>query len=115
MTPYRQDLKAYQKSTFTQSLVLRNEDNENITLSEGEKIIFGVKAAGFDTKYLIRKELTNDNYVSSAKGFLLTLTSQDTDIRPGVYYYDIALQKSGGELELIEKKSEFVVEPSIAR
>ena len=107
-------IKVTQNRHYERMVGMRDEAEDN-RLAEGEKIIFGVKAAGFDTKYLIRKELTNDNYVSSAKGFLLTLTSQDTDIRPGVYYYDIALQKSGGELELIEKKSEFVVEPSIAR
>ena len=30
LIPFRQDLKAYQKSTFTQSLVLKNENNEGI-------------------------------------------------------------------------------------
>ena len=84
-------------------------------LDEGEKIIFGVKNPANRNRYLIRKELTNADYSAAMRGFLLELSSSDTDIPPGVYCYDIALKKASGELEPIVEESEFVVKPSTVR
>ena len=49
------------------------------------------------------------------RGFLLELSSSDTDIPPGIYCYDIALKKASGELEPIVEESEFIVKPSTVR
>ena len=104
MTPYRQDLKAYQKSTFTQSLVLRNEDNEDITLSEGEKIIFGVKAH-YSGDYIIKKVLTeDDNGV-----YHISISPEELNITPQRYYYDVSIQTLSGSFEKIIPKSVFDV------
>ena len=88
------------------------DDGADGSLAEGEKIIFGVKAAGVGKGYLIRKELTNEDYDSNAQGFLLVLSDNDTNLRPGVYYYDIARQRADGELEVIGEEAEFIVKPS---
>ena len=103
MTPYRQDLKAYQKSTFTQSLVLRNEDNENITLSEGEKIIFGVKSH-YSGDYIIKKVLTEDD-----NGVYHISSPEELNITPQRYYYDVGIQTLSGSFEKIIPKSNFDV------
>ena len=79
MTPFRQDLKAYQKATFTQSLILKNEDEENITLSEGEKIIFGVKSH-YTGDYILKKVFTSADEVNGK--YPLNLTPEEMDILP---------------------------------
>ena len=104
MTPYRQDLKAYQKSTFTQSLILKNEDEENITLSEGEKIIFGVKSH-YSGDYIIKKVLTeDDNGV-----YHISISPEELNITPQRYYYDVSIQTLSGSFEKIIPKSVFDV------
>lgn len=77
-------------------------------LDSGEMIIFGVKNPANRDRYLIRKELTNTDYSAVVRGFLLELSSSDTDIPPGIYCYDIALKKANGELEPIIEESEFM-------
>ena len=104
MTPYRQDLKAYQKSTFTQSLVLKNENNEDVTLSEGEKIIFGVKAH-YSGDHIIKKVLTeDDNGV-----YHISISPEELNITPQRYYYDVSIQTLSGSFEKIIPKSNFDV------
>ena len=106
MTPYRQDLKAYQKTTFTQSLVLRNEDNEDITLSEGEKIIFGVKAH-YSGDYIIKKVLTSDDDDNGV--YHISISPEELNITPQRYYYDVGIQTASGAFEKIIPKSNFDV------
>ena len=90
----------------------KDEKGAIIELGEEEKIIFAVKNPCNRGRYLIKKELTNADYSASAQGYLLSLTSDDTDIKPGIYCYDIALQRASGELETIVGESDFVVRPS---
>ena len=104
MTPFRQDLKACQKATFTQSLILKNEDEENITLSEGEKIIFGVKSH-YSGDYIIKKVLTeSDNGV-----YHISISPEELNITPQRYYYDVSIQTLSGSFEKIIPKSNFDV------
>lgn len=71
-------------------------------LTSEEKIVFGVKhknALAVKDTYILSKVLTSSDKEGDA--YVLVLTTDDTDIAEGYYYYDIALQRSTGELETL--------------
>ncbi len=77
------------------------DDEEHYYLRNGESLIFGIKRFAYNTDYIIRRELTQDNYNDEADAYVLELSTEETNIDTGSYFYDVALKKSSGELEMI--------------
>ena len=104
MNPFRQDTFAYQKASYTNDIILKNEDGEPLTLSDGEKIIFGVKSH-YSGDYIIKKVLTtDDNGV-----YHISISPEELNITPQRYYYDVGIQTASGAFEKIIPKSNFDV------
>lgn len=95
--------------------IVDESTGEAYQLASGEKLVFGVKNSKETNTYIFRKELTASDYDSTAGGYPLTLTTMEMDIAYGTYYYDVALQRSNGELEKVIGCTEFEVTPSIVR
>lgn len=94
--------------------VQKNGDPEDpYVLADGEKLIFGVKTGPERTDYLLRKELTGDNYDNELHCYTLQLTTAETNIPVGEYWYDVALKRTTGELEKIIGATLFEVVKSI--
>ena len=94
--------------------VTDEETDENYRLADGEKIVFGVKKVpGKKMPCIIRKELTEADYDENIGGYVLILTSEDTDLPEGLYFYDAVLKKDDGQLEPIIKTSELEILPSV--
>ena len=95
--------------------IIDDSTGEEYQLQNSEKLVFGVKDSKETTTYIFRKELTASDYDSTHGGYPLTLTTSEMDIAYGIYYYDVALQRSNGELEKVIACTEFEVTPSIVR
>lgn len=90
-------------------------NNNYYQLSSGEKLIFGVKASSLNSEYLIKKEMTSNHFHSETNGYTLTLTTADTNIEIGDYFYDVALLRADGELVPIIKCTPLQISDSIVR
>lgn len=73
------------------SLSIEDENGEQYTLQDGEKIIFGVKSNAENSDYDIVKTLTSADMVDGI--CTIKLTPADTaELAFGRYYFDIGLQ-----------------------
>lgn len=68
------------------------DNNDYRILSPTEKLIFGIKKTQCDTTYIIKKELTSEDVAEDGHTYILTLTTLETDLDTGLYFYDVALQ-----------------------
>lgn len=89
------------------------DGSEYYSLKKNEKLIFGIKTRAFSTKYILRKEISNEN--KSGDGYLLSLTSKETDIPQGEYCFDVALLRDDGELVKIIGITDVKVIGSVVR
>lgn len=64
---------------------LYDSTGDPIVPTEGDELIFTV---GYGDKALIRKTLNYEDYDPEQKGFLLSLTADETDLTPYKYSYD---------------------------
>ena len=95
---------------------LKIMDGENrFYLAHGDRLFFGIKKYGYQSDYLILKELSDSDYDEDTDSYLLRLSTGETGLDPGTYYYDIALNRSEGELEKIISCTELRVIKSIVR
>ena len=103
---YRQDQKAFYKSSWFCTIVLRDRDGQAVLLSDGDRLIFGVRS-DFDSNYLIKKVLTNDTELNG--GYPIAVSPEEMTMQPGRYYYDISVQTENGDLIKIVPRSRFTV------
>ena len=103
---YRQDQKAFYKSSWFCTIALKDKNGQSITLSHGDKLIFGVRS-DFDDGYLIKKVLTNDTELNG--GYPIAVSPEEMSMQPGRYYYDISVQTENGDFIKIVPASRFTV------
>lgn len=94
-------------------IIMSGEDY--YTLSADEKLIFGVKKSANDTNYIITKEMTNSQIAEDGHGYILCLSTTNTNVTAGYYYYDIVLKQANGELIPVFLADDFVILPSVVR
>ncbi len=103
-------------SDFYIKIRLTNENADGIILGENDKLIFAVKKdyhTNSEENTIIRKTL--QEYDEILGGYPFKLTSEETDIPAGIYYYDIGLQCSNGEFYHITTADQFIIKESVAR
>lgn len=95
----------------TADLIITPYDNDEIvTLEEGDKVIFTVSAGEDD---FIRKVLTLDNYEEGE--LVLHLTPDDTaEMPPGQYAYDCMIVFASGEAYTFIGKANFTLLQAIS-
>ena len=98
-------IKLYRNSAYSDIVQIKN-DGEYYILGNTEKLIFTVKK---DAEILIRKELTDSDYIEEENGYLLSLSSAETNIPVGTYYYNIKLKRADSEFEPVISKSKFII------
>lgn len=106
MEIFRQDKQAYQATTFTDSISLVDENENPVELSDGDKLIFGVKAH-YSADYIVKRVFTSNDIFKGA--YSINITPEELDIPPGRYFYDVRLQKTNGDFIPIVPKSNFDV------
>lgn len=77
--------------------ITAQNDGEPYIVTESEKIIFGVKLTQ-NSDYAIKKELTAADYDETLHKYKVVLSSDDTDVTPGRYYFDAVLVDTNGEM-----------------
>lgn len=105
---------AARNRAFHTAVQIRSGEEEYF-LQPQEKLIFGLKQFAYNRDYLLQKEITYNAYDSSSHGYLLTLTTEETDLQPGMYCYDVALQRADGELEKVIGCTDFEIVRSVVR
>ena len=104
-------LTLFQKRTI--SIIIEIVDNEQpYTLSVGENLHFGVKKRLSSTSYAIEKTIDVDDYMQPGK-YRCKLTTTDTNVNSGYYYYDVSLNRINGDVECVIPCTECVIIDSI--
>lgn len=60
-------------------------------LQNSEKIIFGMKISPEDNSYVLRKELTMNDFDNDSGKYRLLLRTSETNVNSGRYYWDCAV------------------------
>ena len=114
-----ENLKVYRGTTFDCSISLVDRKRNTYLLSEGDKLIFGVKPTlKVDTETnkepedIIRKELTIDDEIARKYHFKLSPT--ETSLPNKHYYYYVAIEMADGDYYQIAPYSCFDVSLTIA-
>jgi len=95
----------YRNSVWSDIVQIENQ-SELYTLGTNEKLIFVVREG---EKIIIKKELIDSDYVEDENGYLLSLSSAETDIGVGTYSYKLTLQRADGEYEPVIPLHTFII------
>lgn len=98
-------INIYRNTAFSDVISI-TDDEEVYILGENEKLIFEVKHG---RRIILQKELTSVDYDDDEGGYIISLTSAETDIEPDTYYYNIKLQRSDGEYEPVIFTNKFII------
>ena len=104
ITP-KNTITIYRNSVWSDIVQIENQ-SELYTLGTNEKLIFVVREG---EKIIIKKELKDSNYVEDENGYLLSLSSAETDIGVGTYSYKLTLQRADGEYEPVIPLHTFII------
>lgn len=100
----------YDKDTKAMSIIAKDTADfvvsiDNYLLDEGDRVYFTVNSELEKPEPLIQKEITTfDNYKA-----VVHLTTQDTDIPVGSYYYDVQVNTADGRVDTVIGPSKFKV------
>ena len=101
-------------STYYGRITLTNENYDGVTLSENDKLIFSVKKSlKEDSNALITKTLYHYDQLDG--GYSFVLSTEETDLPAGTYYYDVGLQCGNGEFYHVTMPNQFIIRDSVAR
>lgn len=89
MTVYKIYRKRYKELYITAS-----SSGDAYLVQQGEKLIFVIHSGSGE---ILRKELTSADFDAQSGKYILALTTNDTDIPAGRYFFDCALLDSDGE------------------
>lgn len=89
------------------------DGSQTYSLTTGEKLLFGVKKRKNSPSYTIYKELTEDNISESGAFYVLELTTAETNVSDGYYYFDVSLKRTNNEIEPVIPTTECYIDASI--
>ena len=100
------DIDLYRGNTLQTQIQVYKEDGTLYELGQYDKLYFAVKASPDSYDYLgedfiIKKIITYHDYNQESSSYILSLTSDETNIPSGVYFYSIGLRYDGLFFETI--------------
>lgn len=103
----RQDITAYQGASYIDSIILKDKNTGNILhLSEGDKLVFGIRPHYSDECIIERILTLNDERDNT---YPINITPEEMEIEPDEYKYDVGLQTADGDFIKIIPESSFNV------
>ncbi len=95
---------------------LRIKDGEeDYILAENEYLVLGIKKYAYYNGYILKKTIYPQAYDYDINAYIVTLSTDETNLEPGTYFYDIALVRGDNEMEKIIGCTEFEVIRSVVR
>lgn len=98
-------VQIYKNTAWSTAVQIENDEDFYI-LGNTESIIFTLKDGDAE---LIQKTLTSSDYDEDVNGYVLSLTSAETNIPAGTYYYNIVLHRADNENEPVIPLNEFII------
>lgn len=98
-------IKIYKNTAYSTGVQIY-DNGEVYILGNTESLIFTLKNGDTD---ILQKTLTSCDYDEDTNAYILSLTSSETNISVGTYYYNIKLRRADSELEPVIPKSEFII------
>lgn len=94
----------------------RGSDGKPYEMGEGDKIVFtAAKLCCGEMYTIIRREFTAEDYDTEKQAVLLHLTSDDTNLPPGLYDYDCLYIFASGDPETFVKRAKIKIVRAISR
>ena len=88
----------------------RNENGEDVLLTEGDTIYFTVKKSTRTEEKTLQKVITE--FTDGVA--LITIFPEDTrELKTGIYYYDIQLNRANGQVKTIIPPSTFTINAEV--
>ena len=106
----RQDVQCYRGTTYDDSITLQHENKEPVSLSSGDKIIYGIKPRYSDT-CILEKVLTLRDEINGV--YPIHFTPEEMNIEPDEYEYDASIQTTDGNFVKIIPPSTFEILKSV--
>ena len=107
----KQNISIVRGTTNVFQIAVQDTSGSPYLLSEGETLIFGVKAKTSDKDYMVHKVLTSDNLLNDT--YLVRINPEDTaNLSCGRYCYDVGLQR-GNDYYMVLPCSDFTIEHNI--
>ena len=78
---------------------------DNYLLDNGDKVYFTVNSELEQPEPILQKIITDFNDYNA----IIELTTMDTDIAPGTYYYDIEINTADGRVDTVIAPAKFKV------
>lgn len=99
-------------TTNAWGLLVTGENDAPYTLESDQALVFALKKDENDEERVLVKKITN-----SVNGeYYLELAAADTsNLKPGIYYYDVSLQHGDHVLYNVIEASPFVIKPNITQ
>ncbi len=107
-------IRLAQNRAYKTGLRIKDGDEDYI-LAEDEQLVIGIKRFAYYTGYILRKTVPPQAYDDELGAYVIDFTTDETDLEPGTYFYDVALQRRDGELEKIIGCTELEVIRSVVR
>ena len=104
-------ISAGETTYFT--LAFYNEKGENVILDAADTLTFGVKRKYEDNNFIVKKNISTATDFNGAYPFILT--SAETNVSPGRYYFDITIKRSGGVFIRPIQDKQLIVKPSVTK
>jgi hypothetical protein len=109
------EISINRQDTYSKTVNLKDEDG-NLIDASGWTIYFTVRDFVADTSISVDTDaLISTSFAGSASGIhTLTLTSSETNICPGNYFYDFQVKKTDGTISS-PSKGNFIIKGDITR
>lgn len=88
----------------------RNESGVDFPFTEGDIVYFTVKGSVYTEEKILQKIVTE--FTEGVA--LITIFPKDTrELKPGIYYYDIQLNRANGQVKTIIPPSKFTINAEV--
>ena len=104
-------ISAGETAYFT--LAFYNEKGENVILDAADTLTFGVKRKYEDSNFIVKKNISTATDFNGTYPFILT--SAETNISPGRYYFDVTIKKSAGVLIRPIQEQQLMIKSSVIK
>lgn len=95
------------------TISFHDQRGQQILLTSSDKLTFGVKRNPDDVNFILKK--TVPTYTDFNGEYPFSLSTTETNITPGRYYFDVTIKRSGGVFIRPIQDKQLIVKPSVTK